>query len=52
MKKQIEDYKMYIKNLEKEIEKTERFSKHMKETIKTGNGINKNYCKYLMDQEE
>tara|TARA_R100000388_G_C7156036_1_gene116841 strand:+ start:218 stop:580 length:363 start_codon:yes stop_codon:yes gene_type:complete len=52
MKKQIEDYKMYIKNLEKEIEKTERFTNHMKETIKSGNGIDKDYCKYLLDQEE
>jgi len=52
MKKQIEDYKMYIKNLEKEIEKTQRFSKIMKDTIKNGNGIDKDYCKYLLDQEE
>ena len=52
MKKQIEDYKMYIKNLEKEIEKTERCTKHMKDTIKTGNGIEKDYCKYLLDQEK
>ena len=43
---------MYIKNLEKEIEKTERFSKIMKDTIKNGNGIDKDYCKYLLDQEE
>tara|TARA_Y100000356_G_C11096638_1_gene202120 strand:- start:75 stop:437 length:363 start_codon:yes stop_codon:yes gene_type:complete len=50
--KQIEDYKKYIKNLEKEIEKTKRFTKHMKDTIKNGNGIDKNYCKYLLDQEE
>mgnify|MGYP003137460212 CR=1 FL=1 len=52
MKKQIQDYKMYIKNLEKEIEKTERFSKIMKDTIQNGNGIDKNYIKYLLDQEE
>ena len=52
MKRQIEDYKMYIKNLEKEIEKTERFTKHMKDTIKTGNGINENYCEYLLEVEK
>ena len=51
-KKQIEDYKKYIKNLESEIEKTERFSKHMKDTIKTGNGIDKNYCEYLLEVEK
>tara|TARA_R100000278_G_scaffold54808_1_gene45632 strand:+ start:643 stop:1020 length:378 start_codon:yes stop_codon:yes gene_type:complete len=51
-KKQIEDYKMYIKNLEKEIEKTERFTKHMKETIKNGNGIDRDYCKYLLECEK
>ena len=50
--KQIEDYKKYIKNLEKEIEKTKRFSKHMKDSIKNGNGIDKNYINYLLDQEE
>jgi hypothetical protein len=43
---------MYIKNLEKEIEKTKRFSKIMKDTIKNGNGIDKNYINYLLDQEE
>ena len=52
MKKRIEDYKMYIKNLEKEIEKTEIFTKHMKDTIKTGNGITKDYCKYLLEVEK
>tara|TARA_Y100000592_G_C5411862_1_gene288514 strand:- start:58 stop:432 length:375 start_codon:yes stop_codon:yes gene_type:complete len=51
-KKQIEDYKKYIKNLENEIEKTERFLKHMKDTIKTGNGIDKNYCEYLLEVEK
>ena len=49
--KQIEDYKKYIENLEIEIDKIKRSTSHMKETIKTGNGIDKDYCKWLLDNQ-
>jgi len=50
--KQIEDYKKYIENLEIEIDKIKRSTSHMKETIKTGNGIDKDYCKYLLNNQD
>tara|TARA_R100000995_G_scaffold59908_1_gene30298 strand:- start:74 stop:445 length:372 start_codon:yes stop_codon:yes gene_type:complete len=50
--KQIEDYKKYIENLEIEINKIKRSTSHLKETIKTGNGIDKDYCKYLLECEK
>jgi hypothetical protein len=45
-------FQKYIRNLKNDILDIERKTKHMKETIKNGNGIDKNYINYLLDQEE
>ena len=45
-------YQDLIKNLEEENKKIERHTRCMKETIKNGNGIDKDYCKYLLDNQD
>ena len=50
--KNIELYKNLIKKLEEKNEKIKRMSRNMKETIKNGNGIDKDYCKYLLECEK
>ena len=47
----IEMYEKFIKNLKRENELIERHTRNMKETIKNGNGIDKDYCKYLLELE-
>ena len=44
-------FQKYIRNLKNDILDIERKTKHMKETIKNGNGIDKDYCKYLLELE-
>ena len=48
----IEMYEKFIKNLKRENELIERHTRNMKETIKNGNGIDKDYCKYLLECEK
>tara|TARA_Y100000114_G_C11605204_1_gene252414 strand:+ start:256 stop:627 length:372 start_codon:yes stop_codon:yes gene_type:complete len=50
--KNIELYKNLIKKLEEKNEKIDRQSRNMRETIKNGNGIDKDYCKYLLECEK
>ena len=50
--KNIELYENLIKKLKEKNEKIERMSRNMKETIKNGNGIDKDYCKYLLECEK
>jgi len=51
-KESIKLFQKYIRNLKNEILDIERQSKIMKDTIKTGNGIDKNYCEYLLEVEK
>tara|TARA_R100001198_G_scaffold47831_1_gene26656 strand:- start:12 stop:383 length:372 start_codon:yes stop_codon:yes gene_type:complete len=48
----IQMYEKFIKNLKRENELIERHTRNMKETIKNGNGIDKEYCKYLLECEK
>lgn len=50
--KNIELYESLIKKLKEKNDKIERMSRNMKETIKNGNGIDKDYCKYLLECEK
>tara|TARA_R100000231_G_scaffold135984_1_gene110890 strand:- start:152 stop:523 length:372 start_codon:yes stop_codon:yes gene_type:complete len=45
-------YKNLIKKLEDKNKDIERMTKNMKETIKSGNGIDRDYCKYLLEVEK
>ena len=45
-------YKNLIKKLEDRNKNIERITKNMKDTIKNGNGIDKNYCEYLLEAEK
>jgi len=45
-------YKNLIKKLEDKNKDIERMTRNMKETIKSGNGINRDYCKYLLEVEK
>ena len=47
----IKMYQSYIEELKEEIKKIERQSRSLRETIKDGNGIDKDYCKYLLELE-
>ena len=47
----IKMYQSYIQELKEEIKKIERQSRCLKETLKNGNGIDKDYCKYLLELE-
>ena len=51
-KESIKLFQKYIRNLKNEILNIERQSRNMKETIKNGNGIDKDYCKYLLECEK
>ena len=50
-KRSIKRYQGFIDMLIKENESIERQSRSLRETIKDGNGINKDYCKYLLELE-
>tara|TARA_R100000388_G_scaffold46135_1_gene34933 strand:- start:112 stop:483 length:372 start_codon:yes stop_codon:yes gene_type:complete len=50
--KNIELYENLIKKLKEKNEKIDRQSRNMRETIKNGNGIDKDYCKYLLECEK
>lgn len=45
-------YKNLIKKLEDKNKDIERMTRNMKETIKSGNGIDRDYCKYLLEVEK
>ena len=45
-------YQDLIKNLEEENKKIERQTRDLKDTLKDGNGIDKDYCKYLLDNQD
>tara|TARA_R100000773_G_scaffold38711_1_gene33932 strand:+ start:256 stop:627 length:372 start_codon:yes stop_codon:yes gene_type:complete len=51
-KESIKLFEKYIRNLKNDILDIERMSRNMKETIKNGNGIDKDYCKYLLECEK
>ena len=44
-------YEDLIKNLKEENKKIESHTRCLKDTIKNGNGIDKDYCKYLLELE-
>ena len=44
-------YEDLIKNLKEENKKIERQTSCLKDTLKDGNGIDKDYCKYLLELE-
>ena len=44
-------YEDLIKNLKEENKKIERQTSCLKDTLKNGNGIDKDYCKYLLELE-
>ena len=48
----IKMYERFIEKLKEENKKIERQTSNMKETIKNGNGIDKDYCKYLLECEK
>ena len=50
-KRSIKRYQGFIDMLIKENESIERQSRSLRETIKDGNGIDKDYCKYLLKLE-
>ena len=51
-KRSIKRYQGFIDMLIKENESIERQSRSLRETIKDGNGIDKDYCKYLINCEK
>ena len=51
-KESIKLFEKYIRNLKNDILDIERMSRNMKETIKNGNGIDKDYCKWLLDNQD
>ena len=51
-KRSIKRYQGFIDMLIKENESIERQSRSLRETIKNGNGIDKDYCKYLINCEK
>ena len=48
----IEMYERFIKKLKELNKNIESQTRYMKETIKNGNGIDKDYCKYLLECEK
>ena len=50
--KKIKWYEKLIENLKEENKKIERQTRCLKETLKDGNGIDKDYCKYLLDNQD
>tara|TARA_R100001086_G_scaffold122938_2_gene63298 strand:- start:287 stop:658 length:372 start_codon:yes stop_codon:yes gene_type:complete len=51
-KESIKLFEKYIRNLKNDILDIERSTSDLKETIKNGNGIDKDYCKYLLECEK
>ena len=51
-KESIKLFEKYIRNLKNEILDINRSTSDLKETIKNGNGIDKDYCKYLLECEK
>ena len=51
-KRSIKRYQGFIDMLIKENESIERQSRSLRKTIKNGNGIDKDYCKYLLECEK
>ena len=51
-KKSIKKYQEIIDLLKEENKKIERQTRCLKETLKDGNGIDKDYCKYLVDNQD
>ena len=51
-KRSIKRYQGFIDMLIKENESIERQSRSLRETIKDGNGIDKDYCKWLLDNQD
>ena len=49
--KSIKKYQELINMLKDENEKIKRRTRCLKETLKNGNGIDKDYCKYLLELE-
>jgi len=49
--KSIKKYQELIDMLKDENEKIKRRTRCLKETLKNGNGIDKDYCKYLLELE-
>jgi hypothetical protein len=45
-------YEDLIKNLKEENKKIESHTRCLKDTLKDGNGIDKDYCKYLLDNQD
>ena len=50
--KSIRRYQELIDILKDENEKIERRTRSLKETLKNGNGIDKDYCKWLLDNQD
>ena len=48
----IKMYERFIEKLKEETKKIESQTRYMKETIKNGNGIDKDYCKWLLDNQD
>ena len=51
-KESIKLFEKYIRNLKNDILDIERSTLDLKETIKNGNGIDKDYCKWLLDNQD
>tara|TARA_R100000329_G_scaffold55007_1_gene50120 strand:+ start:218 stop:577 length:360 start_codon:yes stop_codon:yes gene_type:complete len=51
-KKSIRRYQEFIDMLKQENESIETHTRCLKETLKNGNGIDKDYCKYLLDNQD
>ena len=45
-------YEKLIENLKEENKKIERQTSCLKDTLKDGNGIDKDYCKWLLDNQD
>ena len=51
-KESIKLFQKYIRNLKNEILDIERQTRCLKDTLKDGNGIDKDYCKWLLDNQD
>ena len=45
-------YEELIENLKEENKKIESHTRCLKDTLKDGNGIDKDYCKWLLDNQD
>ena len=50
--KKIKWYEKLIENLKEENKKIERQTSCLKDTLKDGNGIDKDYCNWLLDNQD